>query len=667
MPLKTTARNTVSSALILVLTLFSPSLALAQEAAPEDTSGSTSTAAPAEDRGASNTGPTSPTGADAPTYTQNDDGTWSNGTYTWDPNTKQTKPNQPQDYSYNPETKMWDTTEYVYHPEQGKYVPNTKSTTANPQAVNAASAAAADDINTTGPNSTNSVNSDTDNNGMFDLFFNGAISSTIKSNATSGDALVQSNTAAGSALTGDATAIANVLNMLQSSWLGQSGDLATFITNIDGNVYGDLTIDPGQLPSGNLSANNGYGGDVDINVSANAAINNDIDLVAQSGDATVDSNTRGGDATSGNARAMANIINMINSSIAAGQSFLGMININGNFDGDILLPPGVLDALIASTGPNSTNNINSNGANNVDINSTANRTIANNVDTDATTGNANVSNNTTAGGANSGQASTGVNTLNLVGQKVTGKNGLLVFVNVLGKWVGMVVTPNGATIANSGPGSNNSVHGTNNNSLSVDAEENSLINNNINASAHSGDANVTNNTTAGNATTGNAGVTVSLINMIGTDINVEDWFGVLFINVFGEWMGSFGADTANGGCSTCAPTSPSGGGNGAAPVQSASTSSGSTGTGQVFGFIARNFTGTPSDQQVTQDADNQNTAVFGASTTPGESTGTGAGSDISTQSASVNWWIVAGIIGMMATITILVREYVLALREEKLA
>jgi len=48
-------------------------------------------------------------------------------------------------------------------------------------------------------------------------------------------------------------------------------------------------------------------------------------------------NTTAGSATTGDAAAIANIVNVINSIIGAGQSFIGTININGNLDGEILL------------------------------------------------------------------------------------------------------------------------------------------------------------------------------------------------------------------------------------------------------------------------------------------------------------------------------------------
>src|ERR1019366_1710408 len=98
----------------------------------------------------------------------------------------------------------------------------------------------------------------------------------------------------------------------------------TFVANIDGNVTGDLMLDPSTLgaiqPASATGQNN-----LDLNNQTNADINNNINLAAQSGDATVAGNTTGGDATTGSATAIANVMNVINSAINAGKSFVGVI------------------------------------------------------------------------------------------------------------------------------------------------------------------------------------------------------------------------------------------------------------------------------------------------------------------------------------------------------
>src|SRR5690606_12273958 len=101
---------------------------------------------------------------------------------------------------------------------------------------------------------------DNQTDGTFDLFFDARISNAIGQMTRSGDASVQGNTLGGSALTGDAMSLVNLLNMLLSGWgtLG-SDDIATFVANVDGDVVGDLYINPAAI-NGNGST------DLDVTV-----------------------------------------------------------------------------------------------------------------------------------------------------------------------------------------------------------------------------------------------------------------------------------------------------------------------------------------------------------------------------------------------------------------
>lgn len=585
-------RTVLSGLIIVVQVFFFPAATMAQESsdvpptegesssqAAEDTAVNQPVTGPTEPTGPSQpTGVQQPTGADSTTYTFNEStGLWENDFYTWNPATGQTKPKNEPTYSYNPTTGMWDTTEWYYSPESGRYEENRISTAANPTV-----APAANSISNTGPNSNNTINQGGTTNGSFDLYFNAAISNKIGQMSRSGDASVLGNTLGGNALSGDAQAIANVLSMLQSSWgtLGND-DIAYFLANIDGDITGDLYVDPNGLAgrSGNT--------DIDVNVSSDAAIHNDIDVEVASGDATVSNNTKGGNATTGNAQAVVNLLNLINSAITANKSFVGVLNINGNLNGDILLPPEMMQTIIAATGPNSNNQINNSGNTNFAITADDNKTINNDINADAATGNAIVANNTNGGGASTGNASSNVVLLNLTGKKVVAKNALLVFVNVMGSWVGLIYdAPAGTTsVAATGPGSNNTI--TDNHNLTVDAdiETDSLIDNEVDVSATSGDATVSNNTNAGDAKTGDATVGVNILNMIDSEFDVEDWFGVLFINVFGSWVGSFGVNTEAG---NQLPVGGMGAGNSpTAPIGTASTSSHKTSPQKTFSFVPR--------------------------------------------------------------------------------
>jgi hypothetical protein len=491
-------------------------------------------------------GTTEPTGADSTTYTYNSTtGLWENPYYTWDPTTHQASPTTPQDYSYNPSTGMWDSTNYVYDAPSGTYVPNVVSAPTNPNP--ASDLQTNNNISNTGADSTNTANNSSTNNAYFNLFYDAKISNTLGQSAVSGSAAIMGNTVGGSAISGNALDVMNVINMLKSTFgLQNAADLMTFTSNINGNVVGDLYIDPNLINNQSVVvANSDAQNNLTINANGSGLINNDITLGATSGSAKVDSNTNAGSAASGNADAIANIVNMINSAITANKSFLGVININGNLDGDILLPPNFLDQLIASNAPHSTIALNNNTTNNLTANTTNNETINNDVSLAANSGNANVYNNTNAGSATTGAAKTNLTIFNLTGKQIVAKNSIMVFVNVLGQWVGLIMdAPTGTTAATLG----GNVSANNNlvNNATINSAANNVINNNLKINSASGDATVSNNTNAGDAKTGNATASANIANVIDSQLSASDWFGILFINVLGIWHGSFGIDTVAG-------------------------------------------------------------------------------------------------------------------------
>ena len=589
---------------------------------------STTSSEPAPTPTTSTTGPTKPTGADSTTYTYNETtGLWENDKYTWDPVTHQTTPKTAPTYSFNPETGMWDTTEWIFNAPTGTYIPNVISAAVPPNdAVTVDSSgeplsvADSKSLSSTAPhaafgtastqsttsNNTNDNTDTTKSSGFFDKFYNALISNDISSKALSGDALVSMNTLAGNALSGDASAIATIFNLLQSTWnLGLTGGLfSTFTQNIFGNIIGDLWLQPA---SGVPTATTAAEGDITVNSSQNTGIANQITLEATSGDSTVSTNTTAGDATTGSATVIANIINAINSSIASGSSFLGMLNIYGSLDGDILLPPELISTLLAANAIGQLDTSNISNAN-VIGDFTNNLSTTNNVTAGATSGDAGVTQNTSAGNATTGEAQTNVTVLNLTGRQVIGKNALLVFVNVLGTWVGMIVdAPTGSTSAALGGGI------TSDSTLAVTEQNNQAIVNDINAQARSGDALVTKNTKAGDATSGDAYAAVNILNMNSSQFALSDWFGVLFINVFGSWNGSFGIDTIAGSLPPAA----------VAAVQAASTGSmPSTSAPKLTPEKVRAYAFTPhSDGSYTLEKSDQGVAALAAAKVLSSDTG----------------------------------------------
>jgi hypothetical protein len=524
---------------------------------------------------------TPPASPDGTSYSFNSaTGLWESDAFTWNPATGQTAPKVPQDYSYNPTTGHWDSTQWRYNPTTNTYVPNTPAPTPTPTPTPTVTPQSSSDSSSTStpalgtaqpmlasvlPTPTPSLSSGVSQSGVFDSFYNAAISNVLVSNATSGNAVVLGNTTGGDATSGNATAIANVINLLQSAASLTGGNLSTFTSNINGDVNGNLLLDPAQI-SALQAATPSDVTQTTINTATNQAINNTIALHAASGDATVASNTSAGNATSGNANAVADVVNLINSIIAAKQSFLGVINIYGNLNGNITVPADFVNSLLADNG-SSGNTGNAGGVTSADTTA-----VANAITTAAASGNATVSGNTTAGNATSGQAANQVTILNLTNRTVVAANSLLVFVNVLGNWIGLIMdAPAGTSAAALGGGVTSSIA---NLPASVTSTTNNHITNTIGLSATSGSATVSNNTSAGNARSGNATTSANLANITGSQFGLSNWFGILFINVFGSWLGNFGvqpiqtaaAGNANGVPSAVFQFVPSGQGSPADPT-----------------------------------------------------------------------------------------------------
>lgn len=540
--------------------LFVPHLATAQEAPLEGASVEAQTATPPD-----------------PKYIYNEQtGRWENGTYAWDPATNTTTPLTQKSYSYNPETGKWDTTEWAYNDKEQSYTAQPTNITTPPPSANVPSIVATPSVvdgqqstesaaTTSGDSPatlrsqysqsnlvTNSDNPDSDTSStFFNGFYNASISVSINSNAQSGDALVVNNTVAGNATSGQALATASTINMLQSTWgLGGGQSPNYYNLTIQGGHTGDLVIDP-QMQ--NSQSNQSQ--DLVVNQSNNTTINNQLTVTAQSGNANVSNNGVAGDSTTGDAYALVNLMNLVNSSIAAQQSFVAVLNVLGDFEGDVLLPPELQRQLAYS-----------NGAMQMPLNASTqitndNKTdIQTSIDAQAQSGEAAVKHNTIGGDASSGTANTSVMVYNLTGQQVIAENAVLVFVNVLGQWVGFITNaPSGsraAILSSSNSATNQST--TSDNNLTATIDNQTSITNDIVVRAQTGEATVDSNTRAGNASTGDAYALANVMNVTNSSINLRGWFAVMFINIMGNWHGSFGTDTQYGGYSQ--PTGGNGGG-----------------------------------------------------------------------------------------------------------
>jgi hypothetical protein len=447
-------------------------------------------------------------------------------------------------------------------------------------------------VSNTGSGSNNQATISNTNQSWFDLTNLVNVINTLQSAATSGGAQATSNTQVGSAVTGAASVLANIINLLASAWSWSNGSLGVFMQNIFGSQTGDIHLVPSQTATGGggqiggVSANvSGTGSgstnvagvnnssSLDVNAKSTGNIVNNVDVNAQSGNASAAGNTVAGYVASGNALAEVNIFNLINSYISAGSSFFGILNIFGSLNGDILFPDGFLNGLLGSGGSGESGSAAISGtgagssnqagiANNAQtkVNNTLSNSVANNIQTTAASGAVNATANTTAGNLQTGSANTTQGLFNISNTSLFGDNAVLVIVNVLGHWVGKIMNlPNGSAtesalltgtasvgINGTGSGSANQAQVNNAASANVNQQSTGTITNNVNVNAQSGNADATNNTKVGDIASGSAKAATSVANIFNTVVNVKHWFGVLIINVFGDWLGDVNHDSAAG-------------------------------------------------------------------------------------------------------------------------
>ncbi len=444
----------------------------------------------------------------------------------------------------------------------------------------------------TGPNPTNMGTINNNNQAWFDMTSLVNVVNVLQSTAGSGNVLAGNNTKVGDISSGTVNVVANLINLLASAWSWSHGNLSFFMQNLFGNQTGDITLQPnanstsgggglgtqsvanGQTGSGSTNGgtiNNTNG--LNVNASSTGNITNNVDLTAQSGNATASKNTIAGNVGTGSATAQANIINLINSFISSGSSFFGILNIFGNLNGDILFPDGFLNGLLGSgplpagsasvaannTGSGSTNQGTINNTQQTNLTGSSTQNFNNNLNTTAGSGSANLSGNTTAGNVSTGAATTSGSLFNLANSSIFGDNAVLVMVNVLGHWMGRIMSlPGGtsqgalltgnATVTQNATGAGSTNTGTINNTGTANINQASVgtITNNVNVAAQSGNATATDNTKVGDVATGTAKATSAIANIMNTALNVKHWFGVLIINVFGEWTGSVNENTSAG-------------------------------------------------------------------------------------------------------------------------
>lgn len=299
------------------------------------------------------------------------------------------------------------------------------------------------------------------------------------------------NTGSGIVSTGDATAVGNVVNLTNTNinavqWLWG-------VVNIFGEMVGNIILpqDTGSTDNGSTSpaalVENSATGPLSNNTANYTSnnttsfensnlsdINTDINVTANSGNNTSDTNTGGGLVLTGSTDVAVTDTTIANSNTNNDDGTVWMVVVNeaGKWVGHIIgldwgtdyasnvLPMSQTDVQNTGTGSASNNTSSYSETNNTTVTNNNTASIENNINVTADTGNNTAAFNTGAGVIQTGDAKAGLNIVNMANTNVTAKKFVAILVNVLGSWLGDVVTPDQQLPASGGTDSGNSTNNT---------------------------------------------------------------------------------------------------------------------------------------------------------------------------------------------------------------
>lgn len=255
-----------------------------------------------------------------------------------------------------------------------------------------------------------------------------------------------------------------------------------------------------------------------------ANIENTASAQANTGENEASGN--GGDVNieTGDAYAMANVVNLVNLNIFGENWVFAVVNVFGDWVGDLIVPGQDLLSLPGATEYSDLEVVNENDA---EITNTAN--------SEANSGGNEANENGGEASITTGSAVSSSEVVNFVNTNIIGSNWLSLSVNDFGTWLGGVNNWFGADGNYSYDfASEDSI--ISNDSLSITNINTASIINTVLAYANSG--NNTANENGGDAfiQTGNANSFANVMNLVNTNIIGDNWiFGV--VNVFGSWEG----------------------------------------------------------------------------------------------------------------------------------
>jgi uncharacterized repeat protein (TIGR01451 family) len=358
--------------------------------------------------------------------------------------------------------------------------------------------------------------------------------------ANTGENTSQDNVDVSTITTGDATALANVVNVLNTNIVGSNFQILSIdVTGEDG-----VTIDLNELWQQILLINeNGDVSQINWPSSPNlhitiinsnqATLTNTVDVTANTGGNTATGNGSS-EITTGDAVAAANVANMVNTNIVGSTFLLGYINILPGSKINLILPRPELFGL----GPDG--GVNGSGLDWFNYNLAL---ISNNIGATATTG----GNTGEGGNILTGDALAVANSVTIANTNISLNNWFFLILNNLGGWDGQILgwsAPDavdqasiGSNILQAGGSLATPGDTQEENSEAIIVNDNEAnVTNNVNVTANTGQNTATGNHDGSNITTGNAAAIANLLNLVNLNILGSRWF-MGMVNVLGSWGG----------------------------------------------------------------------------------------------------------------------------------
>lgn len=301
-----------------------------------------------------------------------------------------------------------------------------------------------------------------------------------------------------------------------------------------------------------------------------ATLINNLNVLASSG--SNQANCCDGSIQTGDAEALLNLFNMVNTNLIGSDWFFGMINLFGELEGDIILPnewqflgeegSGGNSSVVAAninSGEGSTNQAIALSNDELNVCNDNEADLTNNVSVSANTGRNEING---VGEIETGDADANLNLLNIVNTNIVGSRWVLLIINNFGEWVGEVLgwwgnvltfgnttlvwvqlpplgnDEDGTTMAlnaNTGEGSDNLALAQSQNLTTVENHNVATVENNVSVVADTG-----NNKIEGSSAeiqTGNAQASANIFNFLNTNIFGNNWYFVM-VNIFDRFIGN---------------------------------------------------------------------------------------------------------------------------------